>query len=239
MTTPQSAPGLPTPFRLLIASAARLDRRRAGIAAAAAVALHAVVIAGIVWVTTRPRPLATIENGEFVLFRIPDEAPVGPGELASPGGGAGVGPTVATESAPAGGVPRAPRVAASTAPVDPDAALRAIEAAPVFTPFSVPPTLVNRGEVTVQLQRLYPFELLQARIGGRVILWFLIDERGEVRKLVLKETSGQPRLDSAAVDVGHAMRFTPALNNGQTVPVWVALPIQFQPAAVVDSASTA
>ncbi|HET9983126.1 MAG TPA: energy transducer TonB [Longimicrobiales bacterium] len=233
----RSVLGLPTPFRLLIASASRLDRRRAGAAAAAAVVLHALVISSIVWVTTRPRPLTTIEDGEFMLFRLPEEAPTRGTELVSPGSGTGAGNATATESAPmAGRVPPVPHMAATVGAPDPDAALRAIEAAPVFTPFSVPPTLANRGDVTVQLQRLYPLELLQAGIGGRVVLWFLIDERGDVRKLVLKETSGQPRLDSAAVDVGQAMRFTPALKNGQTVPVWVALPIQFRPAAP-DSAS--
>ncbi len=80
------------------------------------------------------------------------------------------------------------------------------------------------------LQQKYPPALKSQSVGGCVLLWFLIDDAGAVHKVLLKVSSGVRALDDAALDVARDMRFTPALNYGQAVPVWVALPIDFRPA---------
>ncbi len=102
-----------------------------------------------------------------------------------------------------------------------------ISAAPAFTPYTVAPRLKNRDEVARALQRYYPDMLRDAGIGGRVIVWFLIDETGKVRKYQVKQSSGHDALDQAALKVADVMEFTPALNRDQKVPVWVALPVVF------------
>ncbi len=102
-----------------------------------------------------------------------------------------------------------------------------IAAAPAFTPYTVAPRLKNRDETARALQRFYPDMLREAGVGGRVLVWFLIDETGHVRKYQVKESSGHDALDQAALKVADVMEFTPALNRDQKVPVWVALPIVF------------
>jgi TonB family protein len=100
---------------------------------------------------------------------------------------------------------------------------------PTFTPMTVAPTLRNREEVTHVLQSLYPPLLKDAGIGGRPTVHFYIDETGEVQRLLLARSSGYPALDEAALAVAATMRFSPAFNRDQRVPVWIELPVIFAP----------
>lgn len=103
-----------------------------------------------------------------------------------------------------------------------------IAAAPRFTPYTVAPELKNRNAVARALERQYPPLLRDAGIGGSVLVWIFIDEQGDVLRTQVKESSGYEALDEAATRVAQIMEFSPALNRDQHVPVWVALPIQFQ-----------
>jgi protein TonB len=103
-----------------------------------------------------------------------------------------------------------------------------IEAAPVFTPYTVKPELLNRTAVSAALVRNYPPLLRDAGIGGTVLTWLLIDEAGTVIKTQVKEGSGHEALDQAALKVADIMKFSPALNRDQKVKVWIALPIVFK-----------
>jgi len=102
-----------------------------------------------------------------------------------------------------------------------------ISKAPTFTPFTVPPRLQNASEVQRALERAYPPLLRDAGIGGKVNVWFFIDEDGKVLKNQVAEKSGYPALDEAALAVASIMRFTPAQNRDKKVQVWVSLPITF------------
>lgn len=106
-----------------------------------------------------------------------------------------------------------------------------VSAQPTFTPYTVAPELKNRDDASAALDQNYPPLLRDAGIGGQVLVWFLIDKTGEVQNATLKETSGHEALDQAALSVARAFRFSPALNRDQPVPVWIALPIVFQPEA--------
>jgi TonB family protein len=106
--------------------------------------------------------------------------------------------------------------------------LGALADAPVFTPMTVAPELRNREEVVEALRAEYPPMLRDAGIGGNPTVWFLIAETGEVVRTMLNRSSGYDALDAAALRVAAVMRFTPALNRDQRVPVWVAIPIMFQ-----------
>lgn len=103
-----------------------------------------------------------------------------------------------------------------------------LSAQPTFTPYTVAPDLINRQDVGRALEREYPPLLRDAGIGGTARIWFFIDEEGRVQDTRVQESSGQTQLDEAALRVADLMRFTPALNRDQTVPVWVAFPITFQ-----------
>jgi TonB family protein len=111
-------------------------------------------------------------------------------------------------------------------PVPPKSS-RLILQQPVFTPYTVAPRLVNTGEVQRALERRYPPLLRNAGIGGQVVVWFFIDETGRVVNNQIKNSSGYPTLDEAALMVAEMMRFEPALNRDQRVSVWVAIPLKF------------
>ena len=103
-----------------------------------------------------------------------------------------------------------------------------IEAAPVFTPYTVKPELKNRESVQRALVRNYPPLLRDAGIGGTSLVWILIDESGNTIRAQVKEGSGHEALDQAALKIADIMQFTPALNRDQKVKVWIQLPIVFK-----------
>jgi periplasmic protein TonB len=99
---------------------------------------------------------------------------------------------------------------------------------PTFTPFEVPPEIRNPTEIRDALAAEYPPILRDAGIGGAVVVYFLIDEEGVVAEAQVEQASGHQALDQAAVRVARQFRFSPALNRGEPVPVWVQIPIRFE-----------
>jgi TonB family protein len=61
-----------------------------------------------------------------------------------------------------------------------------------------------------------------------VVVWIFIDVNGIVDNAMVQTPSGYAELDQAALSVARTMRFTPAYNGDQTVPVWLSLPITFR-----------
>jgi TonB family protein len=106
---------------------------------------------------------------------------------------------------------------------DPD-----IRKRPTFMPFTKAPELLHREEIGRALVREYPPLLRDAGIGGTTLIWFFINEKGEVENTAVKKTSGTPALDEASLRIAKLMRFTPAKNRDKVVPVWIEIPIQFQ-----------
>jgi TonB family protein len=98
----------------------------------------------------------------------------------------------------------------------------------MFTPMTVRPQLQNVGEVQQALQRAYPPLLRDAGISGRVMVWFFIDEEGRVARTQLHESSGHEAFDDAALRVAEVLKFSPAYNRDQRVPVWNSIPITFE-----------
>ena len=99
--------------------------------------------------------------------------------------------------------------------------------APTFTPMTVRPQLKNAAEVRENLMRYYPPLLRDAGIGGTANVWFFIESDGAVGRVSINRTSGHAALDDAALRVAETMEFTPARNQDEVVPVWVALDITF------------
>jgi len=98
---------------------------------------------------------------------------------------------------------------------------------PCFTPFTQAPVLANQESVIRAMSQHYPKRLRAEGIGGTVVLWVFVDERGRQQKVMLRRTSGHPELDRAAVLIARVMRFEPALNRGTRVKVWVEVPLNF------------
>jgi TonB family protein len=100
--------------------------------------------------------------------------------------------------------------------------------APRFTPYTVKPNLLNRNEVSRALVRHYPPMLRDAGVGGTVLTWVFVDERGTVAKAEVRTSSGNGELDRAALAVARVMRFSPARDRDREVGVWIQLPIVFR-----------
>ena len=98
---------------------------------------------------------------------------------------------------------------------------------PSFTPYTVAPSIQNRGELVRLIRDSYPPALRDAGIGGEVVVWFYIDQTGAVQDTRVSRSSGYEALDAAALRVADRFRFTPALNRDNAVAVWVQFPITF------------
>jgi protein TonB len=78
---------------------------------------------------------------------------------------------------------------------------------------------------TSDVAPVYPLIAKQARVQGVVILEAVLDAQGRVESVrVLRSI---PQLDRAAVDAVQQWRFTPALLNGQAVPVVMTVTVNF------------
>jgi len=113
-------------------------------------------------------------------------------------------------------------------PPPPEEIATDLSAAPTFTPFTVAPSILNRGEVVRAMEREYPPILRDAGIGGKVGVYFFIDENGAVQNFRVETSSGHQALDDAALAVADVYRFSAALNRDKRVPVWVQFTITFQ-----------
>lgn len=98
---------------------------------------------------------------------------------------------------------------------------------PAWTQRDVEPYYTNKEEMAQALSREYPPLLRDAGIGGTVMVWFLVDETGEVQRAQVQTSSGHQAFDDAALRVADIAEFQPALHEGHPVPVWVVLPITF------------
>ena len=106
---------------------------------------------------------------------------------------------------------------------------------PTFTPYTVRPDLVNEAEIMQAMEDEYPPILRDAGVGGTTNVHFFINVEGVVQRALVAQSSGHEALDSAALRVARIFRFTPALDEDEPVPVWIAIPLTFQPQDEVAS----
>jgi TonB family protein len=218
------------------------QREKSDVAATAlSVVLHGTVALVLVWASTSIKP--TEDRTVEVIHSLVLPSPVvTPRTSAGGGDGDGIGQSVAMPQrfeAPVldipnplsrnraddfakPGVPSALTPSSPSGPGSGDAPTRN-----GFEVRSVAPALLNPDDVKRALERNYPAMLRDAGIGGRVMLWLLLDESGRVAQVDVKESSGHVAFDNAARKVGEMMRFSPAMNRDERVKVWVALPIVF------------
>ena len=168
-------------------------------------------------------PADRSQTDEASRFSVSDrddvEGQAGIEEGSAPDGRRGTLPTV-TETPRSGSTPTGDAPSASNR--------SSLADAPAFTPRDVEPSLTNRSEFGRALERAYPATLKDAGMGGRVVLWVFIARNGTVGDVRIYKSSGYTALDEAAEGVMRTARFSPAENRGESVPVWVALPVTFQ-----------
>jgi len=130
-------------------------------------------------------------------------------------------PTPAPATPPAETPPAAP--AAAPAPVAPPAASASSAAVPVVaTP--------ARFDADYLQNPAPPYPSLARKLGeqGRVVLRAHVQPDGRAATVEVRQSSGSPRLDAAALDTVRRWRFAPARQGEQAVASWVLIPISFR-----------
>jgi protein TonB len=118
----------------------------------------------------------------------------------------------------------------------------AVVAAPAPLPITQPPVVVQTPqepeEIAMTSQMLTAIYLrnpkpsypnLSRRLSeqGTVFLRVFVNATGDATRVDLKESSGYPRLDKAALDAVEGWKFVPAKKGDHAIAAWVVVPIKF------------
>ena len=71
---------------------------------------------------------------------------------------------------------------------------------------------------------------LAKQAGMEAVVWVkaLVDKNGDVKKAVIYKSSGSKAgFDEAAVEAAYKCKYSPAIQNGRPVPIWVAYQVEF------------
>lgn len=75
---------------------------------------------------------------------------------------------------------------------------------------------------------VYPNALLNRNIGGRVLVAVTVDENGDVVATNIRQSSGHPDLDKAAVNAVNKWKFKPGVRNGRRTRSNCVVPFNFE-----------
>ena len=73
----------------------------------------------------------------------------------------------------------------------------------------------------------YPAESIRAHEAGRPTITICVSAAGTIDSVELAKSSGFPRLDQAALDIGKEARFRPAMREGKPMPFCLPYRITF------------
>jgi protein TonB len=85
-----------------------------------------------------------------------------------------------------------------------------------------PPTPVTK------LPPVYPSSLLSKGIGGRVLVSCTVDDSGRVTATSIKQSSGHPDLDKAALNAVNKWKFKPGTKAGRKIKATCVVPFNFE-----------
>lgn len=88
--------------------------------------------------------------------------------------------------------------------------------------FDAAPVPVNKP------QPVYPSSLLGKGVGGRVLVSCSVDSAGAVSATTVKQSSGHPDLDRAAVNAVTKWKFKPATKDGRAIKATCVVPFNFE-----------
>ena len=89
------------------------------------------------------------------------------------------------------------------------------------------PEIISRQEAARMIASYYPLELQEAGVEGAIKLLFWVDSQGIPENIQTRESSGDQRLDYAAMRAARNLRFHPATRNGVGVGTWVEVDFHF------------
>jgi len=97
---------------------------------------------------------------------------------------------------------------------------------PLFVPYDEPPTPIG-GYPAIQRRLVYPEIAKKAGIEGQVVIYALVDEKGNVIKTKVVKSLGPNGCDEAAISAIRAVKWKPAMQRDMPVKVWVSVPVNF------------
>jgi TonB family protein len=95
--------------------------------------------------------------------------------------------------------------------------------------YTVAPRVMNQSQVDSVRERVYPAELRSRGITGRTEVGVFVTPASEGTRIRVVNSSGLQDLDSAAVKVVRAMRWSAALNGTKPVGAYIKLAVPFGP----------
>ena len=81
---------------------------------------------------------------------------------------------------------------------------------------------------TSKIPPTYPSSLLSQGKGGRVLISCTIDATGKVVGTTIKQSSGHPELDKAAINAVNRWKFKPGTRGGKNVKSVAVVPFNFE-----------
>lgn len=85
-----------------------------------------------------------------------------------------------------------------------------------------PPTPVSKTQPT------YPSSLLKKGVGGKVLITCTVDATGRVISTTIKQSSGHPDLDKAAINAVNKWKFKPGVKGGKSIKATCVVPFNFE-----------
>ena len=82
------------------------------------------------------------------------------------------------------------------------------------------------SEMTEAVEPLYPEEAKKNNIIGDVLVKVLLDKEGNPRNAVVIQSNSEI-FNSYAVDAAMKSKFTPAMDRGEKIAIWIVLPYKF------------
>jgi|GEM_PF-324364 len=97
---------------------------------------------------------------------------------------------------------------------------------PEFVPYDEPPSPIG-GFKAIQENLIYPEKAKQAGIEGTTVIQARVDEKGDIEKAVVLQSSGNDELDAAAIEALKKTKFKPAVFDKKPVGVYILIPVMF------------
>lgn len=94
-----------------------------------------------------------------------------------------------------------------------------------------PDEFVAVEEVPVMIHQTapeYPISAKQEAVTGIVWIKVLVDKKGDVIDALIHKSSGDNRLDDAALKVAPKNKYKPAVKDGKPVAAWVTYKVEFR-----------
>jgi len=89
------------------------------------------------------------------------------------------------------------------------------------------PEILSRQDARRIIASHYPPDLQAAGVEGAVKLLFWVNGQGQPEDIQVRQSSGHPELDYAAMRAARELRFRPATRNGVAVGTWVEIGVRY------------